>query len=348
MDKSHASRSRELDALRGIAACWVLLFHYSVRYGELFGDNAAPFHAYNGGFGVELFFAISGFVMLMTLSRMRSAGEFVIARAARLYPTYWVGVIVTFAVMALWPLAGRTVTPPQAAFNLTMLQEYFHVPHVDSVYWSLEVELVFYAWIVGVLAAGWLPRTRLLVTGWMLTGVAAYLACRWIGRPLPVILDRVLLLEHCGFFGIGVTAFLDYQEGRASRASWLQYGIAVAAAFLAQGPRGGVLALAIAAVFWLVSQRRAGLLDTRVLVFLGAISYPLYLLHQNIGYAVMHGLRARSVGYGWAMLAATAVSLAGATALHYAVEVPARERFQRWRKRRLAAAVAPAIEGAGT
>jgi peptidoglycan/LPS O-acetylase OafA/YrhL len=347
MSMSNASRSRELDALRGIAASWVLLFHYTVRYGEIFGDAGAPFHAYNGGFGVELFFAISGFVMLMTLSRMRTAGEFIIARAARLYPTYWAGGVVTFIVMALWPLAGRTVTLPQALFNLTMLQEYFHVPDVDSVYWSLEVELVFYAWIVAVLAAGWLPRARALVTGWMLLGVAAYLGCRAAGRPLPVILDRVLLLEHCGYFGIGVTAFLDYQAGRASRASWLQYGVAVAVAFLAQGPKGGLLALAIVAVFWLVSQRRAGALDTRVLVFLGAISYPLYLLHQNIGYAVMHGLRAQSVGYGWAMAAAIAVSLAGATALHYAVEVPVRDRFQRWSKRRRAA-VAPAVEGAGT
>jgi peptidoglycan/LPS O-acetylase OafA/YrhL len=345
MSTSHTSRSRELDALRGIAASWVLLFHYTVRYGEIFGDPGAPFHAYRGGFGVELFFAISGFVMLMTLSRMRSATQFVIARAARLYPTYWAGLAVTFAVMALWPLAGRTVTWPQAAFNLTMLQEFFHVPHVDSVYWSLEVELVFYAWIVGVLAAGWLPRTRALVTAWMLAGVAAYLACRHAGRPLPVILDRVLLLEHCGYFSIGVTAFLDFQAGRTSRWSALQYALAAIVAFLAQGPHGAVLALAIAGVFWLVSRRRAGWLDTRALVFLGAISYPLYLLHQNIGYAIIRGLRNQSVGYGWAMLAAIAVSLAGATALHYAVEKPVREAFQRWSRRRRP--LTPAVEGVG-
>jgi len=343
MTTSHASRTRELDALRGLAACWVLLFHYTVRFGQLFGDDGAPFHAANGGFGVELFFAISGFVMLMTLGRMRSASEFIIARAARLYPTYWAGVAVTFVVMALWPLAGRTVTWPQAAFNLTMLQEFFHVPHVDSVYWSLEVELVFYAWIVAVLAAGWLPRARAVVTTWMLVGVAAYLACRALGRPLPVILDRVLLLAHCAYFGIGITAFLDFQAGRVSRWSALQYSVAATAAWLAGGQPGLLLALAIAAVFWLVSQRRAGFLDTPVLVFLGAISYPLYLLHQNIGYAVMRALRAQSVDYGWSMLAAIGVSVAGATVLHYAVERPARDRFQRWSRQRRAAL--PVVEG---
>jgi len=346
MSTSHASRSRELDALRGIAAVWVLLFHYTIRYGAIFGDSGAPFHAYDGGFGVELFFAISGFVMLMTLSRMGSASQFVIARAARLYPTYWAGVAATFVVMALWPLQGRTVGWPQALFNLTMLQEFFHVPHVDSVYWSLEVELVFYAWICGVLAAGWLPRARALVTLWMGMGIAAYLACMAFHRPLPVVLDRVLLLEHCGYFGIGITAFLDFQDGRASARSALQYAVACVVAYLAQGVHGLFLAVAIVAIFWLISQRRAGFLDTRVLVFLGAISYPLYLLHQNIGYAVIRGLRAHDVGYGWAMLAATAVSLAGATALHYAVEKPARERFQRWSRQRRA--VTPAVEGVGT
>ena len=197
MDTSHTSRSRELDALRGIAASWVVLFHYTVRYGVLFGDTSTPFHAYNGGFGVELFFAISGFVMLMTLTRMRSAAQFIIARAARLYPTYWAGVVVTFVVMALWPLAGRTVTAPEAAFNLTMLQEFFHVPHVDSVYWSLEVELVFYAWIVGVLAAGWLPRARALVTAWMLLGIAAYLACHTAAAANA----RVVVIGKVGLSG---------------------------------------------------------------------------------------------------------------------------------------------------
>jgi peptidoglycan/LPS O-acetylase OafA/YrhL len=344
MNTSNASRSRELDALRGIAASWVLLYHYTVRYGQIFGDGEAPFHVGDGIYGVELFFAISGFVMLMTLARMRTAGEFVIARAARLYPTYWAGVATTFVVMALWPLAGRTVTVPQAAFNLTMLQEYFHVPDVDSVYWSLEVELVFYAWIVAVFAAGWLPRARALVTAWMLVGIAAFLACRYFGRPLPVILDRTLLLVHCGYFGIGVTAWLDYQAGRTARASWLQYALAAAVAFLAQGLHGLLLALAIVGVFWLVSQRRAHLLDTRVLVFLGAISYPLYLLHQNIGYVVIHGLRAHSVAYGWALLAAIAVSLAAATALHYTVEVPVRDWFQGWRRRR--STVAPVVHAA--
>ena len=346
MASSQASRNRELDALRGIAASWVMLYHYSVRYGEIFGDRGAPFRTPDGFFGVQLFFAISGFVMLMTVSRMRSAGQFAIARAARLYPTYWAGVATTFVVLALWPLAGRTVTAPEAAFNLTMLQEYFHVRDVDSVYWSLEVELVFYAWIMAMMAAGWLPRARLLATSWMLAGVAAYLACRGLARPLPVILGRVLLLEHCGYFGIGITAFLDFQQGRTSRWSALQYGVAVAVSWLAQGLAGALLALAIVAVFWLVSRRGARLLDTPVLVFLGAISYPLYLLHQNIGYVVMHALRAQAVGYAWAMLAATAVSLAGATALHHVVEAPARDAFQRWRRRRRA--MAPAIRGART
>jgi peptidoglycan/LPS O-acetylase OafA/YrhL len=336
MSTPHASRSRELDAVRGIAAMLVILFHYTVRYGEIFGDSAAPFQVRHGFFGVELFFGVSGFVILMTLMKMASAGDFVIARFARLFPTYWVAVVVTFIVMALFPLPGRTVGWPQAVFNLTMLQEFFSVPHVDSVYWSLEVELVFYAWMLVVLAAGWLPRARALIATWLLVAIAAYLASMALGRALPVIVNRVLLLEYSAYFAIGATAFLDFSDGRMSRTSWWLYAFAVAVAWLAHGPRGLGVALGMVVLFSLIAQRRAGLLNMRVLVFLGTISYPLYLLHQNIGYAIIHGLRAHSIGYGWAMLAAMAVSLAGATALSFGVERPARRWFRSWGQRRRA------------
>jgi peptidoglycan/LPS O-acetylase OafA/YrhL len=68
----------------------------------------------HGFFGVEIFFGVSGFVILMTLERCRTPADFVFARCLRLYPAYWVAVAATFAVMTLFPLADRTVSWPQA------------------------------------------------------------------------------------------------------------------------------------------------------------------------------------------------------------------------------------------
>jgi peptidoglycan/LPS O-acetylase OafA/YrhL len=343
MSVTASGRSRELDAVRGIAATMVLLFHYTVRYGELFSDHAAPFRVDHGFFGVELFFGVSGFVILMTLERCRTTMDFVVARGLRLYPAYWAAVAVTFAVVSLFPLAGRTSSWRQALVNLTMLQEFVGVPHVDGVYWCLEVELVFYAWMVAVLATGQLHRARTLVASWLLVSIAAMLGALALGRPSPALANRLLLVVHSAFFAIGAASFLDFRAARVSPATWCIYALALVAAWLGTGRQGLVVALLMVLLFTLLVWRKAKFLDQRVLVFLGTISYPLYLLHQNIGYVIIHALRAHAVGYGAAMLCAMAVSLAAATALTFGVERPLRRRFLAWRQQRQAVQAVTAV-----
>jgi hypothetical protein len=91
-------RLRELDSLRGIAAVCVLLFHLSYHTDPY---RQFPIQFPWGHYGVELFFVISGFVILMTLERSASRTEFVISRVTRLYPTYWCAVLFTTCVLAL-------------------------------------------------------------------------------------------------------------------------------------------------------------------------------------------------------------------------------------------------------
>lgn len=94
----HAPSSRlvEIDSLRGLAALWVAMFHFSFGvYGYLASFDparaaaVAPFIAnIEGLLAVDMFFMISGFVILMTLEKTRSVVDFVVARFARLYPAY--------------------------------------------------------------------------------------------------------------------------------------------------------------------------------------------------------------------------------------------------------------------
>jgi peptidoglycan/LPS O-acetylase OafA/YrhL len=243
---------------------------------------------------------------------------------------------VTFAVLSLFPLAGRTPAWPQALVNLTMLQEFVGVPHVDGVYWSLEVELVFYAWMLVVFAAGLMHRARVLVAAWVLVSIAAMIAAHALGRPVPALANRLLLVEHSAFFAIGAAAFLDFRASRVSRGTFQIFALALVAAWLGNGARGFVVGLVMVLLFSLLVWRRAKFLDQRVLVFLGTVSYPLYLLHQNIGYVIIHALRLRSVGYGAAMVCAGLVSLGAATLLTFGVERPVQRRFRSWRQRRQA------------
>src|SRR2546430_2652712 len=91
-------RFAELDLLRGVAALWVVLFHYTTQYSRLYVPDRRDllgFEFPDGTLGVYLFFMISGFVIFMTLHRSERPLDFVVSRFARLYPAYWAGIVLT-------------------------------------------------------------------------------------------------------------------------------------------------------------------------------------------------------------------------------------------------------------
>ena len=119
---SHDERLVELDVLRGLAALAVMLYHYTVRFTQLY-PNFPPAAAKLpcGFFGVEFFFCISGFVIFMTLDRTRRPMDFVVSRVARLWPACLAAMTVTFCAVDLIGLPGREVSALHALANVTML-----------------------------------------------------------------------------------------------------------------------------------------------------------------------------------------------------------------------------------
>src|SRR5690349_2750757 len=147
-------RLAALDGLRLLCALAVAGYHFGdswrldgVHPPAYFLPDAAPVLIY-GFLGVEVFFLISGFVILMS-GWGRTVREFAASRAARLHPAFWVCVLVTAVVSTALPISGGLPFPPLPAgpdvlFNLTMLAEPLNRPLVDSVYWTLWIEFRFY------------------------------------------------------------------------------------------------------------------------------------------------------------------------------------------------------------
>lgn len=307
------TRLTELDGLRGVAVSMVLAYHYTTRYGELFPQDAWGGFAL-GNYGVHVFFIISGFVIFMTLERCARPADFVLARFSRLYPAYWSAVAITS--LALWLLAGP-VTPPslrEAALNLSMLQGFLHVPLVDGVYWSLEVELLFYALALAAFSAGLLARVHWPLLAWLALA-ALFDSPLWPARiaalPFAPLAARLLVLEFAPFFALGVL-FYRLRRGEGC-AAWNYALIAFALALVAASePLSVTLMIALACIaLWKLVRGGLALLRLRPLVLLGAISYPLYLVHQKIGHAVLFAL----ARHGWAPPARVAAAVAGAIAL---------------------------------
>jgi peptidoglycan/LPS O-acetylase OafA/YrhL len=324
-----ACRIPELDALRGIAALAVVLFHYTSSYDSQFGHLAALPDFEVGRRGVQLFFILSGFVIFMSLERTTGATQFLVARVARLYPTYWVGVLLTSVVLATVTLPGHPIDPGQLLANLTMAQQWFGGTNVDGVYWTLTVELASYALMLAAYRLRCLDRIEAM-GGIVVIAVFALIvvdqANGFALRHYPA--PRMLLGSvHLFFAGILLYRLPRHHSPRA--VGLLAFCVMVEAFF---NPATVLLVVASGAAIGLAAFRGIPLLRWRPLLFLGSISYPLYLLHNNIGFTIIRGLYALGIEHPLLILGVPiAAAIVLATAVHYAVEEPA----QRWMRDRL-------------
>src|SRR5262245_46552426 len=141
-----------------------MLHHHGQYYDVLYpGRIPLPIDLGPGHFGVELFFIISGFVILMTIERKKVVREFVTSRVARLMPAFLAALVIATLIRTLWPVPILdTPTLPQFLANLTMAPSLLGQTGMDMPYWTLTYELVFYVGMAMVLALGMLRRVEWL------------------------------------------------------------------------------------------------------------------------------------------------------------------------------------------
>lgn len=328
-------RLAELDALRGIAAVLVMLFHFTFQYEQLYGHRLPlSFSVPWGHYGVNLFFMISGFVIFLTLHRIERPMDFLVSRLSRLFPAYWVAVILTFLLTNLLALPEKTVTIGTAIANFMMFHGLFRIPHVDDVYWTLEVELLFYVWSILLYRLGWLNRVHLALALLLALRLAYFVAERYFGVDLPFTLSRLLILPYIPWFCCGIMIYRRvYLSDQTPLLDWCVLAIAIGTLAMVNGLGVGLLAIGLSGVLLAATLGRLPLLASPVLVWLGAISYTLYLLHENIGWGLIWQVQQAGLSTGLSIFLAILVALLMATVLTKLVEVPAmrwlREKYKR-------------------
>ncbi|WP_418957028.1 acyltransferase family protein [Streptomyces tritici] len=348
--KAAPVRLYALDALRVVAALSVLLFHFTgvdaataanwgVNPRELF-PWLFPVTKY-GSYGVQLFFIISGFVICLS-AWGRTPGDFVKARFLRLFPAYWFSLVVALLVWRGLPDGERAVPSySDALTNVTMLQVPLKAAHLVGAYWTLWVELTFYLLFLVVIWKG-LSYKRVSVFCWLWL-LASVLGQQDQDIPLVGIFAQPL---NTALFVGGIAMYLMYRFGPDLKlwgllfASWLVMQsdlIEHADGQLAKGyDRSPYVALALVTLFYVlvlaVALRKLEWVSWKWLTTAGALVYPLYLLHEELGWAAIRELYERGVG-PWPTLAVVTVSLLVLAWLtHVFVEKPS----VRWLKARLA------------
>lgn len=335
-------RLLELDALRGIAALCVVLYHYFFRYDEIYGHTGIPVAwAELGQYGVQLFFMVSGFVIYWTLGRVATPMDFVVSRASRLYPAYWIAILLTFTVVQIAGLPGRETSVFEALVNFTMLQEFVRVDSVDGVYWTLTIELIFYFWMFMF----YLIQRLNWVETWLSALVLLSFGQTMGGYALPGAIDKLLLLDYAAFFLAGICLY-KVANGIAGRLTYGYLLLALGSTFPTVPLHVWGIFVLMQFAFYLAISGKLRWLAKRPFVFLGTISYSLYLIHQNIGYTIIRAAYGYELPPLVGIVAAVACSIALATAVNQWVETPAMAWIRETWKNRAGVRIAKQVEEA--
>ncbi len=326
MSNLKSDRLVEIDALRGVAALAVVLFHYTTRFTDLFKPGTLPAMSFPGGhYGVNLFFIISGFVIFMTLEKTARPLDFVVSRFSRLFPAYWAAIFLTFFICHMLGLPGKLVGAGTALANMLILHGLFGVKNVDGVYWTLEVELLFYCGMFLVYRMKWLNRVHQILFALLLLRVSYYVLEHKFGINLPWIMFRLMILQYIPWFALGISIYLATNRHGANK--WhlpaLTCSMALGTLWICESTFIAVLAAVLALTVFLAANSKLSVLRIWPVVWLGTVSYPLYLLHENIGWAIQLKLSSYGVPIDLTILVALAASLFMAGALTRWIEQPA-------------------------
>lgn len=341
-------RFAHIDSLRGIA-CLLVVYIHAVQWGQRSDPYRLKLEAAildtsvtfldPGKVGVLLFFAISGFVVPASLIRLRrsSIRAFVVNRAFRIMPAFWLSLLVSLALLAM--TSGQAVPALRLAGNAAMAPQLVGHDWLLPVHWSLQVELIFYGLCVLLFLAGLIGRPALpgqIVMALLALAFLGAFARHQLGLGLPVGLALFLSLM---FWGFCARQAVDHPElPRLTRQFW-----SVSLALLLLLPVICWLAYARSPseygswAAYAVSYELAVLIFLRFgvdrpwsrpwLAWVGRVSYSVYLLHLPV-IAVAGALVLPFVPDMWAASLVLFPLFVGLTLLasalcFHAVEVPA-------------------------
>lgn len=329
-----------------------MAFHYTVRWTPPYDPSAhlpagivfrdfAPL--YYGGTGVELFFVISGFVILLTLERCDSFADFLARRAARLWPPMLVAATLTTIVLNLFGPADWKVAPLDYLVSILFIEpslvtKIVHYPThwVDGAYWSLWTEIRFYA----LAALIFLVARQRFLTAWLVLQTVVFLTASFTPPDrFPAIAtlgNYVFFQSYMPYFTFGMCVFrLSAPLRRSSLAKagtlWAIFIIFYNGYFqfnLNEGhPQGFLIAnVLIAALFglFLFGGRLSRPFAAKPLVAVGQASYSLYLIHQLVGVVLIERLTRTGLSIVLAAPLITGLMIGCALLLFRYVEMPAK------------------------
>ncbi|HCR65887.1 MAG TPA: hypothetical protein DIW38_05160 [Oceanicaulis sp.] len=297
---------RTLTVLRGVAASWVVLFHFA---GHFDLNLKSVTIIANGFLAVDLFFYLSGFIIFLVYFQGFEGGrfrffDFIKKRFARLYPVHFVTTVLIAGLFLVSAAAGIRPLPDtfnayHFLINILMVHAWGLSGSLSFNYpsWSISAEMFAYA--LFPIMALFVLRFRLWIVGltaFVLLSLLAIIAREWLGRPLVHLTYDFSILRILPEFLIGGWTYMVVRS--LSRPSPTVVRIACAGSVLvtlvmfsvweASVYMTLIFPVLIASLYLLETGREEQatpkgpaflMLPYESLVYLGKISYSLYMIH---------------------------------------------------------------------
>ena len=361
------SRLLPIEGLRAYLALWVVVCHALWASGyETEALTALPKLIRTGSYSVDLFIIISGFVIMLALDKQRETYvQFVVRRLFRLFPVFIAlfAVAIPLSQVSLWNLthASQYVTPDQIEYRTHMMESWWaniqwNIPlHLLMLHgavpdvlvkdapgaflipaWSVSLEWQFY--LVAPLAYAWAVSAKSYRRlGLCALCVVLVLAARYV---LPTVEYGAAIPFHVKFFFLGAVSYFIYERQTAHQLSDIAFPVTCCLALFLFGLSGQAWSL-IPVGLWMAflgllleqpssfsSRLVTPLLTNPLVLYMGRISYSLYLSHILVIIVIQYALLtwapdlSQMAHLGVLLVCTTAVTIAVSAVLYRYLEVP--------------------------
>lgn len=299
------NRIKYLDGFRGIAILLVVFYHAYSRWSGIvpYGDTVADFPVFKlGWIGVELFFLISGFVILMTLEKSKNFKEFLRKRWLRLFPAMFISTIFIYSTASFLPerpagqpqildtLSGLLFIEPYWFYKFTHL----NISAIEGSFWSLFVEVKYYI-IFGILYFIFDKNKAIdIIFGLFVIAAMAFIFYQYYNSKILfyfITASNLLSLNHLGWFATGSCIYLYINEKKKKYLyRYLIFGLisSVILPFYYKNEIQNYSEILVAAItittFFgaiIILSKLQFIVENKILNYFSFVSYPLYLIHEN-------------------------------------------------------------------
>ena len=341
ISRNISNHFKAIDIIRAISAILIVLYHYTYRYNEniyIIKTNSQlywPVEVSWGWGAIFTFFILSGFLLAKYILQPKvEIRKFLTKRLLRLYPTYWVCMtITTLVLMFLFPEAK--VTFKEYVINLTMLASNFNMRLVDGAYWTMAYEIKFTVILSLIFVITQLNWRKLIITVLLLLSIFEALLAG-SDNIIFKVLRVVLMIDWVPVFIAGMCIYC-IQKQKNNKEWWCLLCLCIFAQLIR-------FSSIVANAFFIISLMLMYFLPIlnswsipnkvyKFFEFIALLSYPLYLLHQMIGFTIIKSLKNIGLtGEMWIVIP-IAISILMAYLIHRYIEIPtSKTDFKNWPK----------------